>query len=67
MLRSYPNDYSAELLYETCTIWEACRATSATTSFFDPITIGPYDQKFADGAVKYNNPIQLVYREAEIL
>lgn len=57
----------AELLYETCTIWEACRATSAATSFFDPITIGPYGQKFADGAVKYNNPIQLVYREAETL
>ncbi|KAL9115229.1 MAG: hypothetical protein Q9227_001023 [Pyrenula ochraceoflavens] len=67
VLRSYPNDDSVELLYDSCTIWEACRATSAATSFFDPIAIGPYDQSFADGAIMYNNPIQLVYREAEML
>lgn len=65
MLRSYQNNESAELLYDSCKIWEACRATSAATTFFDPITIGPYGQRFADGAVKYNNPIQLLHREAE--
>ncbi|KAL9616188.1 MAG: hypothetical protein Q9160_008919 [Pyrenula sp. 1 TL-2023] len=67
VLRSYRNDDLVELLYDSCTIWEACRATSAATSFFDPIAIGPYDQKFADGAIMYNNPIQLVHREAETL
>lgn len=67
VLRSYPNDDSVELLYDSCTIWEACRATSAATSFFDPIAIGPYGQKFADGAVMFNNPVQLVYREAETM
>lgn len=67
VLRSYENEEMSELLYDSCRIWEACRATSAATTFFDPIEIGPYNQKFADGAVAYNNPIQLVYREAETL
>lgn len=56
-----------ELLYDSCKIWEACRATSATATFFNPIAIGTYKQKFADGAIKHNNPIQLVYREAETM
>jgi patatin-like phospholipase/acyl hydrolase len=42
--------------YSDCYTWEACRATSAATTFFDPITIGPMKQSFADGAVAYNNP-----------
>ena len=64
ILRTYENDEAPDLLYDECTIWEACRATSAATAFFDPITTGKFGQKFADGAVAYNNPIQLVYREA---
>ena len=51
--------------YSDCYTWEACRATSAATTFFDPITIGPMKQSFADGAVAYNNPVQHVYREAQ--
>jgi predicted acylesterase/phospholipase RssA len=62
-LRSYEND-EPELLYDDCKIWEACRATSAATTFFDPVRIGPFGQEFADGAVIYNNPVQLVHREA---
>lgn len=64
VLRSYENPQKSELLYDTCKIWEACRATSAATTFFEPITIGPHGQRFADGAVRYNNPVQQVYREA---
>jgi len=64
VLRSYENPRMPELLYNRCTIWEACRATSAATTFFEPITIGPHGQRFADGAVRYNNPVQQVYREA---
>lgn len=45
-------------------IWEACRATSAATSFFDPITIGANKQKLSDGGIVHNNPIHLVYSEA---
>ncbi|KAL9118731.1 MAG: hypothetical protein Q9187_004721 [Circinaria calcarea] len=63
ILRSYEND-EPELLYDECKIWEACRATSAATTFFDSIKIGPYGQEFVDGAVLYNNPIELVHREA---
>ncbi|KAH8701243.1 hypothetical protein GQ44DRAFT_832012 [Phaeosphaeriaceae sp. PMI808] len=32
------------------TIWEACRATSAATSFFDPIAVGRFGEEFVDGA-----------------
>lgn len=46
------------------TIWQACRATSAATTFFDPIEIGRYKQKFADGALGHNNPIHSVIDEA---
>jgi len=46
---------------------EACRATSAATTFFDPIKIGRYSQEFADGGVLYNNPIQLVEQEASAI
>src|SRR5277367_187830 len=65
LLHSYDNG-EPELLYDTCKIWEACRATSAAKTFFDPITMGPYNQEFADGGAIYNNPIQLVHREAEL-
>jgi predicted acylesterase/phospholipase RssA len=49
---------------EECKIWEAGRATSAAVTFFDPIEIGRYKQRFVDGALGYNNPVQLVLREA---
>jgi len=63
LLRSYETSYHDPLLGE-CKIWEACQATSAATTFFEPIVLGPYEQVFADGAVLYNNSIQLVHREA---
>ncbi|KFY41719.1 hypothetical protein V494_02825 [Pseudogymnoascus sp. VKM F-4513 (FW-928)] len=52
-------------VFEDCLIWEACRATSAAPSFFPPIEIK--GQKFLDGGVLFNNPVQLVYREAQDL
>ena len=48
-------------------IWEAARATSAASTFFDPIEIGDYGEMFADGALHHNNPIHLVYQEAKEL
>ncbi len=44
------------------TIWQAARATSAATSFFDPIEIG--DEEFVDGATPANNPIMELWSEA---
>ena len=63
VLRSYDN-ILPQLLFDECKIWEACRATSAATTFFDPIKIGSYGQEFADAGVIYNNPVDVLYREA---
>lgn len=56
-----------KLLIDECRMWEACRATSAATTFFGPIKIGKFGQTFADGGILYNNPIQLVERETSII
>ena len=48
-------------------IWEACRATAAASSFFEPIAIGPKDNmkvRFVDGATLANNPVNEVWSEA---
>ena len=47
-----------------CRIWEAGRATSAASTFFDPIVIGPHQVMYVDGALGLNNPIRLVDRES---
>lgn len=44
------------------TICQAALATSATTTFFDPIRIG--DRTFADGGLGANNPVDEVEGEA---
>ena len=46
-------------------IWEAGRATSAASSFFDPITIGDFGKCFVDGATGANNPVYEVWNEAQ--
>jgi predicted acylesterase/phospholipase RssA len=52
-------------LFDSTTIWQACRATSAATSFFDPIAIGPYDEEFVDGALGQNNPVYALWNQAQ--
>ncbi|RDW62196.1 hypothetical protein BP6252_11629 [Coleophoma cylindrospora] len=49
-----------------CTIWEACRATSAAPAYFAPIKIGHEGEQetFVDGGLGYNNPIEQVLEEA---
>lgn len=49
-------------MYNSAKIWEAARATSAATSFFDPIKIG--SQQFVDGATSANNPVSAMWVEA---
>jgi predicted acylesterase/phospholipase RssA len=44
------------------TIWEAALATSAATSFFEPVRIG--DRTLADGGFGANNPVDEVEGEA---
>lgn len=58
-LRSY--DVPGELDIRA-TVVEAALATSAATTFFDPVHIGA--RKFADGALSANNPVDEVEGEA---
>lgn len=62
VIRSYKSkDYDD--LYGVCEIWEAACATSAASTFFEPIKIG--DRMYVDGALKQNNPIEKVDEESQ--
>ncbi|KAK5653385.1 hypothetical protein OQA88_8870 [Cercophora sp. LCS_1] len=58
-----PRSDNSDLL-NTTTIWQACRATSAATTFFDPIAIGPFNEHFVDGALGANNPVYALWNQA---
>ena len=58
---------SNRALYDSAKIREAARATSAASSFFEPIQIGNPLQQFLDGAVGRNNPITILWDEAKRL
>ena len=63
LIRSYETKRH-DPLYEICKIWEAGRATSAASTFFEPITIGPNRQRFVDGGLRANNPIRSANAES---
>jgi hypothetical protein len=66
LLRSYTTADSVDSLSTgEVKIWEAARATSAASTFFDPIRIGA--QEFVDGATGRNNPVESVLTEARSL
>ncbi|KAK3299555.1 uncharacterized protein B0H64DRAFT_371884 [Chaetomium fimeti] len=62
VLSSYHNARRSNDALSQAKIWEAARATSAATTFFDPITIG--GETFVDGATGANNPINYLWTEA---
>ncbi|KAJ1337373.1 cGAMP-activated phospholipase [Microdochium nivale] len=62
-LTSYRTPRSIDLL-NTAKVWQACRATSAATTFFDPIAIGIPPEEFVDGALGMNNPIFALWNQA---
>jgi predicted acylesterase/phospholipase RssA len=62
-LRSYTSDDALNNI--PATISEAVRATSAATSFFEPVTIGPRERKFVDGGLGTNNPVEQLWNEAQ--
>jgi predicted acylesterase/phospholipase RssA len=66
LIRSYRRR-AIDNLYDHIKIWEAARATSAASTFFEPITIGKKGQKFIDGGLKYNNPIEMADMESRAL
>lgn len=66
LLRSYTTRDSVDgFSTHKVKIWEAARATSAASTFFDPIRIGLYE--FVDGATGRNNPVETVLAEANSL
>jgi hypothetical protein len=50
---------------QDCSIWEACRATTAAPTFFKPIEIKGQNGKFLDGAQVAQNPNWLVWNEVQ--
>jgi hypothetical protein len=66
-LALFRNYFSKESIDINPTIWEAGRATSAATTFFDPVKIGQDELEFVDGATGFNNPVQQVLNEARAL
>ena len=65
ILSSYSSNRRSDQLFQETKIWEACRATSAATTFFDPISIGKLGIRFVDGAVTANNPVFELWNEAK--
>jgi patatin-like phospholipase/acyl hydrolase len=47
-----------------CTIWQVARATSAATTFFKSIKCGRDDIEFIDAGFGYNNPCDVLLKEA---
>lgn len=64
-LTSYKSPRGGDDLLNTAKIWEACRATSAASSFFDSISIGRYGEEFVDGATGANNPAFVLWNQAQ--
>ncbi|KAG9839762.1 ankyrin, partial [Aureobasidium melanogenum] len=64
LLRSWHTTRGDPDLYKTVRIWEAARATSAASGFFDSISIGEPKQRFLDGGTGANNPVHHVWGEA---
>lgn len=66
-LTSYKSPRGGNDLLNSVKIWEACCATSAASSFFDPIAIGRYGEEFVDGATGANNPVWEVWNQAQLI
>jgi predicted acylesterase/phospholipase RssA len=60
-LKSYTNEGESKPSVSP-KIWQAALATSAATSFFDPVEIGA--RTFVDGALHVNNPVEEIEQEA---
>jgi hypothetical protein len=54
---------------QNCKIWEAIRATTASSQLFDPIIIGPLyaAQEFVGAELVASNPISILHEEKEAL
>jgi predicted acylesterase/phospholipase RssA len=59
--------YRAEKPQRELKTWEAARATSAAPRIFKPFDHEPSGQAFMDGAIYYNNPIELAMHERKLI
>lgn len=64
-LRTYQSPRALAGLSKSVKIWEACRATSAASTFFDKVAIGIHGEEFLDGGTGANNPIWELWNEAQ--
>jgi hypothetical protein len=44
-------------------VWEVARATLAGSTFFEPVELGPFQDKFVDGSIGANNPVRSIWEE----
>ncbi|KAK5652534.1 hypothetical protein OQA88_10440 [Cercophora sp. LCS_1] len=56
--------YDPKCKFYTCAIWQIARATSAAPAFFKPIRLGSHEIEFIDAAIGYNNPCEVIIKEA---
>ena len=66
LLRSYNNPLSSSPTID-CKVWEAARATTAISPFFEPFRIEAKDSTVEFGAPHFLNPVDVVYNEARNL
>lgn len=69
ILRNYRNPRWLQPDFNTMKVWESACATAATTASFLPfdITQDQRPQRFVKAPLEWNNPVRLVYREAQEL
>ncbi|KAF2177077.1 phospholipase [Zopfia rhizophila CBS 207.26] len=67
ILSSYSTERTNSDRLKYTKIWQAARATSAASGFFDPIDVrlGSYKESYTDGATGANNPINYLWHEAK--
>ncbi|KAF2148358.1 FabD/lysophospholipase-like protein [Myriangium duriaei CBS 260.36] len=64
VLASYYRRRGSAEVYREAKIWEVVRATSAASTFFEPVTIGRSGRRYLDGGTGANNPVFVLWREA---
>ncbi|KAL2884830.1 Vegetative incompatibility protein HET-E-1 [Ceratocystis lukuohia] len=57
--------YDTSERFMGCKVWNVARATSAAVTFFDSIKLGRDDIEFIDASYGYNNPCEVLIREAK--
>ena len=57
--------YDTSTAFDTSTLWQVARATSAATTFFKSIRVGRDGIEFVDAGFGYNNPCDILIQEAQ--